>query len=90
MKEIKRMEKTRNSMTALFIAGITMFVVALTTGFFSQMNTTTFVLFLISAGICVINICSAYYLAIRLRNMESEYYKDARGELFKELNKLNK
>lgn len=87
---MKRIEKTRNSMTTLLTIGMTMFVVALTTGFFSQMNTTTFVLFLISTGICVISLCSAYCLSIRLRNMESEYYKDAREELFKELNKLNK
>lgn len=87
---MKRIEKTRNLMTTFLTIGMMMFVVALTAGFFSQMNTTTFVLFLISIGICLISLCSAYYLSIRLRNMESEYYKDAREELFKELNKLNK
>lgn len=87
---MKRIEKTRNLMTTFLTIGMMMFVVALTAGFFSQMNTTTFVLFLISIGICLISLCSAYYLSIRLRNIESEYYKDAREELLKELNKLNK
>lgn len=83
----KRIEKQRNLITTFITIGMVMFVVALTAGFFSQMNTTTFVLFLISIGLCLISLCSAYYLTNKISNMESEYCKDARESLLKELNK---
>lgn len=74
--EMEKIIKTRNIKATLLMVAMCLFVVSLSAGFFSQLTTMVFAVFLISTALFLITLFLSCYFAMKEQRLVEEFVKE--------------
>lgn len=73
---MEKIIKTRKIKATLLMVAMCLFVVSLTAGFFSQLTTMVFAVFLISTALFLITLFLSCYFAMKEQRLVEEFVKE--------------